>query len=615
MSTGKFMITPSKRDEYPFLADWFSISLRWLVMLGVASSLLMTGTLNWPVIYLILFCVIWNLFASILAMSNHRIPAHRLVFVAVDAVITVLFYYFGGGLTGPLVWVSLMALFSAAVYFEWQGSVLIAVVLSLLQSVLFVLQSSAEIVLPMQNTLQPLFPAVLYLSLWQFLVGLGLFNLLIGLAFGLLSRQFMKSARRHYQNLITKRHDDELRAQRRERNRMRIIFDMIETLSSSLDYQTVIETSLDMCSEAVGVYGPEKDTLIRAALLFDEHDLVIQSGRGIISADLRQTFPANGGVLRDVLQTAKPQVIRQPMQDPELGRLMSLQTCHSALLLPLHRGLNAFGVMLFAHPDEAFFNTDRCEILEVLSHQVVVVIQNARLFQDVAEEKQRIVETQEEARKKLARDLHDGPTQTVSAIAMRLSIARRLLDEQKLDEAAEELGMLEDLARRSTHEIRTMLFTLRPLVLESDGLLAALQAMADKMRDTYRQNVTVEVDPETLTMLEINKQSVIFSLAEEAVNNARKHAQASEIRVRLRFAGKDKSIGLLEIDDDGVGFDVKAINNDYERRGSFGMVNLRERTDLVNGVLHIESTPGKGTRVQVAVPFTQEAIDRLQRLR
>ena len=70
------MIAPSKRDDYPFLADWFAISLRWLMLLAIPSTLLIAGTLNWNVIYLILFGTLWNIFSSLLALVNRRIPAH-----------------------------------------------------------------------------------------------------------------------------------------------------------------------------------------------------------------------------------------------------------------------------------------------------------------------------------------------------------------------------------------------------------------------------------------------------------------------------------------------------------------------------------------------------------
>ena len=587
------MLTPSKKDDYPFLADWFAISLRWLVLLGITNSLLLAGKVNWTVIYVLFVGALWNVFSSILAMLNQRIPAHRLIHVLMDAVLTCLIFFFSGGVGGPLPWVSLMTLFSAAIYYEWRGGLLLAILISIAQAALGSL---------FFQTNPP------YLN---YLLILIVFNIALGLAFGLLSRQVMGSIRHHYFGLLGKRMDDERRAQRRERDQMRAVFNMIETLSSSLNYQTVIETALDISAEAVGVSPKNDETLVRAALLFGERDLQVQVGRGLSLDELHQTFPAKEGVLKEVLNSAKPKILSSPYQDEELKRLPCLENCSHVLLLPLNRGLNAYGMMLFAHPDEHFFTADRCEILEVLSHQAVVAIQNARLFQDIAEEKERIVATQEEERKKLARELHDGPTQSVSAIAMNIAIARRLLDTNIL-EAGAELERVEELARRTTQEMRTMLFTLRPLVLESDGLIPALQTMADKMSDTYHQNIILEIDPEVVIMLELNKQNILFYLVEEAVNNARKHAKASEIKVKLHFVTKNNNLGLLEVSDNGIGFNLDEINKTYERRGSLGMVNLRERAELVNGKLHIDSAPGQGTCVQVAIPFTKEAEERLQ---
>ena len=180
---------------------------------------------------------------------------------------------------------------------------------------------------------------------------------------------------------------------------------------------------------------------------------------------------------------------------------------------------------------------------------------------------------------------------------------------KNVGEAGEELQKIEELAHRTTKEIRHMLFTLRPLILESQGLTAALQAMAEKMRETYNQNVIINVDEKVLDNMEMGKQGVIFYIIEEATNNARKHANAGHIWVRLRSF--ETGIALLEIEDDGLGFDVEAVNKSYDKRGSLGMVNLRERTELVNGLLNIDSAPGKGTRIQVYIPLTEEAADRL----
>jgi signal transduction histidine kinase len=264
--------------------------------------------------------------------------------------------------------------------------------------------------------------------------------------------------------------------------------------------------------------------------------------------------------------------------------------------------------MLFAHPDPSYFNKERQDLLDIIGRQAVIAVQNARLYQDLVEEKERMVEVQEEARKKLARDLHDGPTQSVAAMAMRINLARRMMT-KNVKQATDELVKIEELAHRTTKEIRHMLFTLRPLILESQGLNAALEAMAEKMRETFSQNVIINVDEKILEDVEMGKQGVIFYIIEEATNNARKHANSPHIWVRLRPF--ERGIALLEIEDDGLGFDVAAVNKSYDKRGSLGMVNLRERTELVNGLLNIDSAPGKGTRIQVYIPLSEEAADSL----
>jgi signal transduction histidine kinase len=239
----------------------------------------------------------------------------------------------------------------------------------------------------------------------------------------------------------------------------------------------------------------------------------------------------------------------------------------------------------------------------------MIALQNARLYRDLEQEKERIGEIQEDARRKLARDLHDGPTQSIGAIAMRVNFARRLMLRDP-DKASEELFKIEELARRTTKEIRQMLFTLRPLVLESEGLVAALRQLAEKFQENHDQNVIVESKDDVVKDMELGKQGVIFFIVEEALSNARKHAQAKHIWVRLKRRG---ALLHLEIRDDGVGFDLESVQSNYEQRGSLGMVNLYERAELVNGILKIDSQRGRGTQIQVSIPMTIEAAEKLHR--
>jgi signal transduction histidine kinase len=584
-----------RKAEFPFLADWFAITLRWLVLVSLALNHALAAP---PEIAFTLFSgliVGWNLFLAQLAVSYRRMPAHRVINVLVDFVLSLALFVVSGGLTGPIPWTGVLALLSAAVYFEMRGALVVA----------FLVIVSETGYTAWRMGLGDI-PAVL--TPLGILAGL---NLGIGVVLGLFSLRLMKSIRKRYQAHLTQRLENERKAQLRERTRLETFYSMVETLSATLNYTVVLESALELSTSAMGEES-ESDRLVSAVLLFDEEHLKVGSARGFSPTDMKRTFPAEEGILAETLRSGAIQHMSNPTEDAELGRVYGLQECAAAICLPLLRGLNAYGVMLFGHPQSGFFNEERRDLLEMISHQVVIAIQNARLFQDLEHEKNRLVESQEEARKKLARDLHDGPTQSVSAIAMRISIARRLL-EQSPREVPGELERIEDLARRTTQEIRHMLFTLRPLALESEGLISALQQMSDKMREIFQQNVSLDIDPATVKALDNGKQTVVFYLVEEAVNNARKHAQASEIHARLKFFTQDQSMALLEIADNGKGFDVASVNASYEKRGSLGMVNLQERAELINAALNIQSVPGKGTRVQVLIPLTEAALDRLQR--
>ena len=448
---------------------------------------------------------------------------------------------------------------------------------------------------------------------WTLALFAGLACLVLGIAIGYYSLR-MSLGPRLSQLQQSSRKEVE-RAGQLERERLRAIYNLIGALTSTLNYQRVLEIALDLSNSALNPSNAPEDRLVSAVLLFSKNttsrtELSVGSARRFTPTDMRIALPGRGGLIGRVIEVGTPQILKTIPKDPELSRIVALRACNAAYCLPLRAGLDTYGVLLFAHPSSDFFTTSRRELLDIIVSQAVIAIQNARLYSDLEQEKERMMEIQEEARKKLARDLHDGPTQSVAAIAMRVNFARRLLD-RDLQGAADELYKVEDLARRTTQEIRHMLFTLRPLVLESQGLVAALEAMAEKMHDTYNQNVLIEAEQSVVPKLEMSKQAVIFYIAEEAVNNARKHAQAVHIWVRLKPL--DEDVTLLEIEDDGVGFNLGAVDASYEQRGSLGMVNMRERAELINGILHIDSAEGKGTRIQVVIPLSEEASDRLRR--
>jgi signal transduction histidine kinase len=578
-----------RTSETPYVADWFAISLRWAVMLGLIVSLALGSSLTLHQAWPLMLMIAWNMGMTILASLNTRLVYHRQVNLSADILLSGLFFWVQGGLAGPASWVGLLPILTGAAYFEFTGALAAAGSFAALVFITTRLYSPGKSSLTL---------------VW--IAGMGV----LGLLFGFLGAQVMKRLRLKRQIWL----DADEKKRNFQGERLRAIYELISTLTATLSYKRVLDSALDMGYTALNPNSDESanDPLVSAVLLFRGGQLRVGSARRFTSADSRVTFDGSEGILKKVFDEGEPIFSKDIGYDPELGRVIAFRNCTSAYCFPLRSGFNVYGAMLYAHPDPNYFSPDRRDLLDIIGRHAVIAIQNARLYQDLVEEKERMIEVHEEARKKLARDLHDGPTQSVAAMAMRINIARRMLDKNTKG-VPEELVKIEELAHRTTKEIRHMLFTLRPLILESQGLGAALKAMADKMRETFNQNVVIAIDEQIAGQMEIGKQGVIFYIIEEAINNARKHANASNIWVRLRPF--QQGVAVLEIEDDGIGFDVEAVNKGYEKRSSLGMVNLRERSELVNGLLNIQSAIGKGTKVLVYLPLSEEAADRLQHAR
>ncbi|MEI7845348.1 MAG: GAF domain-containing sensor histidine kinase [Chloroflexota bacterium] len=593
------------RSDSPYLVDWYVVSLRWIILLGTTVSLSLANELITPGSLVLVLLFFWNTILMWLAAQSRRLPYHREIGVAVDLIIATIYFWLAGGLIGPAAWILLLPMLSGSLYFNFIGGISTASVMILVEALDFFLHNtSAGIIL--------------------IIIG-AIATLVLGSLFGYISQQTYNQLQLERKKQITQRE----KQQEVDTDRLRAIYNMASALTTSLSYNRVLESALELSVNALQLENTpttpgseisqksQTDSAFTSAfLLFQDRELIVGTARRLTQQDLRATFPAKEGILAKVIEEGEPLVTGSITKDPELGKISGFAQCAAIYCMPMRSGYNIYGVMIFGHITPGYFTRERCDILGIVGSQAVIAIQNARLYQDLANEKERMIEVQEESRKKLARDLHDGPTQSISGIAMRVNLVRRMLErDSNSNSAMDELVKIEDLARRTTKEVRHMLFTLRPLVLESQGLTAALQASAEKMLETYAQNVSIQTDETLVSQIEMGKAGVIFYIAEEAVNNARKHANASQIWVRLNPLPQHADIAFLEISDNGVGFDLAEVNKSYDKRGSLGMVNLRERTELVNGVLSIKSIPGKGTKIQVFIPLSEDAADLLHNAR
>jgi len=265
---------------------------------------------------------------------------------------------------------------------------------------------------------------------------------------------------------------------RRVSEQIRAIYELTGNLSATLNYQRVLESVLEIGVMGLQEMDAASEHVLGMVLLFGanngERALRIAAYRHLPECDAACVFRGESGLLGQIIKAVEPAVIQEPEKDPELGALTALRGYTSAAAIPLRAGFELYGAAVFADKRRGLYQADQVAFLSTLCSQATIALQNARLYRQLQEEKERIIGSETELRHWLARELHDGPTQTISALAMRLNYAR-LLVQREPDKASEELLDLEKMARRATREIRTTLFKLRPLALETQGLAGALQ--------------------------------------------------------------------------------------------------------------------------------------------
>ncbi|NLF63248.1 MAG: GAF domain-containing protein, partial [Chloroflexi bacterium] len=305
-------------------------------------------------------------------------------------------------------------------------------------------------------------------------VALGIVALLVLVVGSSLNRRVYKATR----SLL----EEEYQRLRLADSRARALQAMAATLRTTLSFERVVDAALDVCSRVVREMGVPTRALVGAVFLYDRNQLVPVATRSFIPADLERRIEREAGIIGIALEKVEPAVTYTPKDDPALGRLLTFQECQTAVCIPLRAGFQIFGVMVIGSEQRLQFNQGQIDHFNAVADQAVIALQNAQLYQDLRAEKQRLVQADEDARKALARDLHDGPTQSIAAIAMRINYLRTLI-ERDPDQAMVELDKIEQLARETSQEVRGMLFTLRPLVLETEGLAAALETVINRIHE------------------------------------------------------------------------------------------------------------------------------------
>jgi len=275
-----------------------------------------------------------------------------------------------------------------------------------------------------------------------------------------------------------------------------------------------------------------------------------------------------------------------------------------AVCAPLLAGDELLGVVCLSNADDGeSFSDDDLDLLVALSNQAAIAIRNAHAFHEMRRQREtvarlleEITEAQERERARIALLIHDGPAQTLYAALRNLQAAR------VLSESAPEVeGVFDELERTirgAIHETRAVMVDLRPIALDEIGLYAALQQYGQQFQE--RTGIQCQVKRRgALKRMSSMLESSYYRIAQEALTNVWKHADARSTEVLLEVRGSSSS---LEVQDDGKGIDPDALGG--TGRDQMGLSSLRDRAELVGGVLEVQALPRGGTVVRVTAPLS-----------
>jgi signal transduction histidine kinase len=208
-------------------------------------------------------------------------------------------------------------------------------------------------------------------------------------------------------------------------------------------------------------------------------------------------------------------------------------------------------------------------------------------LQDYAGQAEELATAKE--RNRLARELHDSVAQTLYGLTLQAEAAARELSKGQTDKASEQLREIRDSAQQSLQETRLLIFELRPPILEQEGLASALRARLESVES--RSGLKAQIQLQEVNQLPVKVEAGLYGVSNEALNNVLKHAHATEVKVSLK---KESGKVILEIQDNGVGFDINAA------AGGMGLSGMKERAEGFGGEMQIISGPS-GTTIRVEV--------------
>jgi len=247
-------------------------------------------------------------------------------------------------------------------------------------------------------------------------------------------------------------------------------------------------------------------------------------------------------------------------------------------------------------------------VLEYLSgdlNQVTRILESAKNRQLIG---LKIIVAQEEERKRIAREIHDGPAQSLANLVLRTEIVERMMHKQDFNQVLDEIIDLKSQIRAGLEEIRKVIFNLRPMALDDLGLIPTLRKFVHDFEEKTRIRTTFDVRGKELR-LNSGMEAAIFRLVQEAFTNTMKHAHASYVSLDITF---QTQMVKLVIQDNGQGFNKDSLSEKQKRHTHFGLIGMQERVELLEGRMEVESTENVGTKIIFVIPTNANSREELQ---
>lgn len=373
----------------------------------------------------------------------------------------------------------------------------------------------------------------------------------------------------------------------------RSVIKVTEEVTSELELDRVLPKVMEIAVDLAGADGGV------IALLDEEQNVIRYPYVHRLSPELVDVTVSRGeGVSGQVITRGEPMVIDDYAAYPHAVPAFVEAGLTSVAIVPVVSGDRTFGALSVLSIDGAKAFSDReIAVLTAIGRQAGIAIENAYLYENMRYYARQITQAQENERRRIARELHDDTIQSLVALSRQLE-ALNASHGPLPSEATERVRELQKVTREMIERMRRFSQDLRPSILDDLGLLPTLDELTTELNRQEGIEAELRVRGEG-RRLSSEMELTLFRIVQEALNNVRKHADASHVVITVDIS---ESAVNVTVEDDGKGFDPPMMIDHPTAGGKLGLIGMHERARLLRGSLSIDSKPGEGTRVSVNVP-------------